>query len=84
MSRRSTAWASVQPPSPYPAPPRRLAPAPIPDPYSATSALQDPTLVKAVDRWLATEEHPQSERNDLRNIVFNAVRRDSRSTTARR
>ncbi len=33
----------------------------------------DPTLVKAVDRWRATGDILQRDRNDLRNIVFNAV-----------
>lgn len=46
-------------------------PSPTPTPRPPTA---EPTLVKAVDRWLATQEILQRDRNDLRNIVFNAVR----------
>lgn len=53
------------------------APAPGPAPAATPTAQPpavEPTLVKAVDRWLATQEILQRDRNDLRNIVFTAVR----------
>ncbi|NYG07747.1 hypothetical protein BJ986_002234 [Phycicoccus badiiscoriae] len=58
-------------PKPGPTPAPGLAPAPT---STAQRFAVEPTLVKAVDRWLATQEILQRDRNDLRNIVFNAVR----------
>jgi hypothetical protein len=57
----------VQEPGPAPEP----GPESIPTPQPTADV---PTLVKAVDRWLATQEILQRDRNDLRNIIFNAVR----------
>lgn len=56
-----------------------LVPGPTPRPASAPGStpqatVLEPTLVKAVDRWLATDNIRMSDLNDLRNIVFNAVR----------
>ncbi|WP_280637310.1 protein DpdH [Nocardioides sp. W7] len=56
-------------PTPGPTPAPGAAPTPTPQPTAV-----EPTLVKAVDRWLATQEILQRDRNDLRNIIFNAVR----------
>jgi hypothetical protein len=56
-------------PAPTPAPGPALVPAPAPEPTAA-----EPPLVKAVDRWLATQNIRQNELNELRNIVFQAVR----------
>ncbi|MFC6161141.1 protein DpdH [Kribbella jiaozuonensis] len=36
-------------------------------------AIPDPPLVKAIDRWRATDELGMTERNTLRNMVHNAV-----------
>lgn len=47
-----------------------LPPPPPPPPPVAA----DPPLVKAIDGWLATGNILQGEINDLRNIVFQAVR----------
>ncbi|MGW6004353.1 protein DpdH [Oerskovia enterophila] len=52
-----------------PAPGVTRVPAPL-------TTLVEPSLVRATDRWLATQaqEYRQGDINDLRNIVFNAVR----------
>lgn len=64
---------SVEPPKPVPNPSPSPSPAPGPAPAPRPVA-EDPTLVKAVDGWLATGNIRMSDVNDLRNIVFRAVR----------
>jgi hypothetical protein len=61
--------AIVEPIPPPPPTGRPRTPTPTPQPVAA-----DPSLVKAVDGWLATGNILQGEINDLRNIVFQAVR----------
>lgn len=61
------------PPAPAPGPGPAPAPSPAPPAPAPDPVIPDPPLVKAVDRWRATEELGQSERNTLRNIVYNAV-----------
>ena len=63
--------ADPEPPTPGPGPPPPPPP-PIPPPPPRS----EPTLVRAMDRWLATkaQDYRQGDINDLRNIVFNAVR----------
>ncbi|SFJ63644.1 protein DpdH [Cellulomonas sp. KH9] len=65
--------AAPEPPGPGPA----ATPAPVLTPAPAPPrTMVEPPLVKAVDRWLATQgqEYRQGDINDLRNIVFTAVR----------
>ena len=58
-----------------PIPPVTPAPGPAPVPPPATQpTTAEPPLVRAVDRWLATQNIRQNELNELRNIVFQAVR----------
>ena len=64
---------SVEPPKPVPSPSPIPGPSPVRVP-SPQPVAEDPTLVKAVDGWLATENIRMSDVNDLRNIVFRAVR----------
>ena len=64
---------TLEPPGPVPRPVPASGPAPLPTPTPQPPAAE-PTLVKAVDRWLATQEILQRDLNDLRKIVFNAVR----------
>jgi len=76
LGRRSEP-APVPVPSPEPGPklttrstqPRQ----PLPTPTQQPPALE-PRLVQAVDRWTATQNILQSDLNELRNIVFSAVR----------
>ena len=56
---------------PRPSTPTQPSPTPTPTPQPVAA---DPALVKAVDGWLATGNILQGEINDLRNIVFQAVR----------
>lgn len=64
--------AQPEPPKPVPGRTSETAEAPASTPPPPPA--EDPTLVKAVDRWLATQEMLQRDRNDLRNIVYQAVR----------
>jgi hypothetical protein len=59
--------------TPAPVPTSTPGPAPVPAPAPQPTAAE-PSLVKAVDRWLATESIRMSDLNELRNIVFHAVR----------
>jgi hypothetical protein len=52
-----------------PYPPPGISPV-LPKPVIAA----DPPLVKAVDNWLSTDQLRQSELNELRSIVYTAVR----------
>jgi hypothetical protein len=56
-----------------PPPPPRNGTGPTPPPPPAPTVIQDPPLVRAVDRWRATQEISQTDRNTLRNIVYSAV-----------
>lgn len=56
---------------PSPRQPTQPSPTPAPTPQPVAP---DPSLVKAIDGWLATENIRMSDLNDLRNIVFRAVR----------
>ena len=69
--------ADVTPEPPVPEPTRGPRPAkgtPSAQKPPEQPSRVEPPLVKAVDRWLASQEIPQRERNDLRNIIFYAVR----------
>ncbi|MBB1033608.1 hypothetical protein G6031_04290 [Dietzia sp. CQ4] len=55
--------------------PRPPSPAPTPNPKRTPRAVDlDPQLVRAVDRWGATGNIQQSDRNELRNIVYQTIR----------